>query len=343
MTGAAVLAAGAVAVVAVVVPGARYEGTGPAVDAAYVVKRVDGALSAAEPGAIAQMTVTTRSAGQPGGTTTTTTAEEWSYGDQWRSVTYSRAGHPVYDEGYHSSVFTLVNYLTRSWARQPGLGRPDVLAGPDALGTPVVPGSRPVPVPSGCQQGIMALPFLLQPGLPGVGFSASSPPATVARALRTDISCGALTVSGRQRVDGIEAIELTSRAGSPIAETIWVSPGTYLPVRLVVRSGPGAPVFQRTADIRWLRPTAQNLATLTVPIPAGFRQVPLDKAVLPILQQVPGGPAKAQALCPALTGPHAITGPVLPAPAPSALVVPRLSFSPPAAGILLRLGPGDIC
>ena len=33
----------------------------------------------------------------------------------------------------------------------------------------------------------------------------------------------------------------------------------------------------------------QNLAKLTVPIPAGFRQVPLPQAVWPIVPQIPGG------------------------------------------------------
>jgi hypothetical protein len=33
-------------------------------------------------------------------------------------------------------------------------------------------------------------------------------------------------------------------------------------------------VFRQTADITWLHPTAPNLAMLTVPIPADFRQVP---------------------------------------------------------------------
>jgi hypothetical protein len=339
---AAALAAGAVALVAVVVPGGRDDGTRPAVDAAYVVKRVDSALSAAGPGAIAQVAITTRSAATPGGTTVTTTAEEWSYGDQWRSVTYSRAGHPVYDEGFSpSSVYTLVSYLTRTWARQPGLGRPAVVAGPAALGYAAAPKGSPVPVPSGCGPPIAALPLLLQPGLPGIGFSASSPPATVAKALRTEISCGTLTVAGRQRVNGIEAIELTSRAGSPVPETIWVSPGTYLPVRIVIRSGPGAPVLLRTADITWLRPTAQNLAMLTVPIPAGFRQVPLAKAVALILYQVPGG-LKPQALCPMLTGPRAGTKPLVPAPFKGMPVVPRPSLSPPA-NIRITLGPGDVC
>jgi hypothetical protein len=337
---AAALAAGAAALVAVVAPGGRDDSPGPVADAAYVVQRADSALSAAGPGAIAQMTVTTRTT--VGGATTTTTSEEWSYGDQWRSVTYSPAGHPVYDEGFSpSSVFTLVSYLTRTWARQPGLGRPAVVAGPAALGYAATPKSSQVPVPGGCQRGAAALPLLLQPGLPGIGFSASSPPATVAKALRTEIACGALTVAGRQRVGGTDAIELTSRAGSLVSETIWVSPGTYLPVRIVIRPGPGTPVLQRMADITWLRPTTQNLARLTVPIPAGFRQVALSKAVASIMYQVPGGP-QPQALCPALYGPRAGTKPAFPAPLRTTPVIPRLPYSHPAAS-LIPLGPGDVC
>ena len=262
---AAALTAGAVAL-AVGVPGPRHHGAGgPAVDAAYVVKRVSSALNAAGPGEIAQMTVTTHRAVTPDGTAATTTAEEWSYGNQWRSVSYSPAGHPVYDEGFStSSVYTLVNYQTQVWARQPGLGRPVALA-------PHVPGPR------GCEPVVAALPRLFQPGLPGLPFSAGTRPSTVASALRAAIACGTLVSAGRQRVDGTEAIKLTSRPGSLISETIWVSPGTYLPVRVVIRL-PGMADLQRTSDITWLRPTAQNLAKLSVPIPAGFRQVPLTKA-----------------------------------------------------------------
>ena len=261
---AAALVAGAVALAAIGVPGARHDGTeGPPFTAAYVVNRVDSALGAAEPGEIAQMTVTTTGGAAISGGTTT--AEEWSYGDQWRSVTYSPAGYPVYDEGFStSSVYTLVNYPGRTWARQPGMGRPAAL----------VP---PVPRSSGCEPVVAALPWLFQPRPPGPGFSASSLPSTVASALRAAISCGTLAMAGRQRVDGAEAIKLTSRASSLISETIWVSPDTYLPVRVAMRF-PGMSVLQRTADITWLRPAAQNLARLTVPIPAGFRQVPLAEA-----------------------------------------------------------------
>jgi hypothetical protein len=289
---AAALAAGAVAAAAVVVPGAGH--TGSAVLTADVVKRVDSALSAAGPGQIAQMTVTTSGAALPGGTAATTTAEEWSYGDQWRSATYSPAGHLVYDEGFSSSsVYTLVSYLTRTWARQPGLGRPAAL-----------PAAGSLYGPRGCGPVSAAGPVLFRYGLPGTSSAASSLPSTVASSLRTAVSCGILDVAGRQRVDGVEAIELTSRPGSPVAETIWVSPGTYLPVRVVIRPASGTPGLQQTANITWLPPTAQNLARLTVPIPAGFRQVPLAQAVTPILPQITRLLLPtSMALCPSPAGP----------------------------------------
>jgi hypothetical protein len=271
---AAVLTAGAVLLAAIGMPGTRRGGTeGPAVNTAYVVKRVDSALDAAGPVAIAEMTITTSSAATAGGQTLATTAKEWSYGDQWRAVTYSAAGQLVYDEGSSSaSVYTVVSYQARTWARQPRLGGPAALA----------PGAR------GCGPLVAALPLPFQPGLPVPGVAASSLPATVARALRAAVSCGALTATGRQRVDGIEAIELTSRQDSVIPETIWVSPGTYLPLRVVIDPAPGQPGPRQTADITWLPPTAQNLNKLAVPIPAGFRQVPLAQAVRPLMRRVQG-------------------------------------------------------
>jgi hypothetical protein len=270
----AALAAGASAVAlrTIAAPSPGRNGTaGPTDRGSYVVKRVGSALLAAEPGEVGQMTVTTLGTAQPGGTTATTTSEEWSHGDQWRSVTTSSAGHPVYDEGSSTtSSFTLVSYLTRTWARQPGLGRPAATASG----------------PGSCEPVVAALPLLFQPRLPGTGFSASSP-LTVAGDLRAAVSCAVLAVAGRQRVDGIEAIQLTSRPGSKISETIWVSPSTYLPVRVIIRPAPTKPQSMR-ADITWLPVTAQNLAILAVPVPAGFRHVRLVDAVSPVSHQTPG-------------------------------------------------------
>jgi hypothetical protein len=335
-TGAtAVLAAGAAALAVVVVPGGRQGGIDTT---AYVVKQVDSALSAAGPGDIAQMTVTTSgtalgaggsTGGATGGSTgAATTTQEWSYGDQWRSVTYSSAGQPVYDEGFSAaSAYTLVNYRARVWVREPGLGRPAA--------------SLPVPGSSGCGLPVGAIAFLFRSGLPGIGSHVSSLPETVARAARAAVSCGTLTVAGHQRVDGIEAIELTSRAGGPVSETIWVSPGTYLPLRVVIRSGAGSAAAQLTADISWLAPTAQNLAKLTVPIPAGFRRVSLSAAVTPILGLIPGVPlswafgaavpsfTRLKAFCPAPAGLSATARPAASFPVVRPPATRRLVFSCP--------------
>ena len=73
------------------------------------------------------------------------------------------------------------------------------------------------------------------------------------------------------------------RPGALISETIWVSPATYLPVRAVVRFPFGKLAFRKTADISWLRPTAQDLGKLAVPVPAGFRHVPLGRLIRPLL------------------------------------------------------------
>jgi hypothetical protein len=293
----AALIGGATAVAVVVLPAAGHDGADAS---AAVVKRVNGALSAAEPGQIAQMTVTTRAVF--GGTTVTTTAEEWSYDGRWRLLADLPGGRPDYDEGFNaSSLFTVVSYQTRTWARQQ---------------EPIIP-APPTP-PNGCNRVIVLVPG------PRVGLSGSTLRATVAGNLRAAISCGTLTVTGRQRVDGIDAIELTSRPDSPLAETVWVSPGTYLPVRVVIRSAPGLP-GRLTANITWLPLNAQNLAKLTVPIPAGFGQVPLSAAVgPPVWPQLPASSLpKAGGLCQASGGPAAQTG-SRPFPTASPVLIPRL-------------------
>jgi hypothetical protein len=291
--GVAVLAAGAAALAVLVLPSVN----GPdrqAVDAAYVVKNVSSALATAAPGTIAQMTVTTT-----GGPNGTTTAEEWSNGEQWRSVMYSSPGHPVYDEGYGTkSGYTLVSYPTKTWARQAGLG------------LPYAPFSKsPASVKQGCGKALGTFPVVFRLGLPGTSTSASSLPMTVATALRTAVSCGSLVAEGRQTVDGFATIKLTSRPGSLITETIWVSPSSYLPVRVTVGSAAGYSPVQQTADFSWLQPTTQNLAKLTVAIPPGFRKVPVLQAIAPNVKRIPAG-----------TLPKPVARPL---PFPRALAIPR--------------------
>jgi hypothetical protein len=74
-------------------------------------------------------------------------------------------------------------------------------------------------------------------------------------------------VTGRVPVDGAAAIKLTgTRRLTSMPLTVYVSPATYLLVRVVI-GGLGQ-------DYRWLAPTAANLAMLKVRIPPGFRRVP---------------------------------------------------------------------
>jgi hypothetical protein len=314
---ATALAAGAVALAVTEVPGLVRGGTqGGAVDTAYVLKQVDSALQAAGPGEIAQMTVTThpmaagRTSGPPGvsheAAGPMVTAEEWSYGDQWRFAGDGTSATPILDMGYSPSAgYTEVSYKQRAWARSRDLSLPPGgLAGsPKSQPVPVsgapvsgAPGSgAPAGAPSsgapgsgapgsgapgsgapGCgRQAVSDLSWLLHPGLVGVmnGTTATLLPGTVASTLRNAVSCGTLAVTGRQPIDGIEVIELTSRPGSAINETVWVDPATYLPVRINVDLAPGAPTWQ-TVNITWLPATAQNLAKLIVPVPAGFSHIP---------------------------------------------------------------------
>lgn len=285
---AAVLAAGAVAALAIVVPGAGPISTRARItQSAYVLRRVDSALNAAEPGAIAQMTVRTLIA-TVGGKTRTVTAEEWSDGGRWRSVTFSSAGHPLYDQGSSASpVYTVVSYLRHTWGRQ-YLRAGHLTIGPRSGSHISMP--RGYSVPHGC---LFPVSLLFRSGLPGMRPSAGALPATVARDLRTAIRCGALRVAGRQRLDGVNAIKLRSTPKSPVTETVWASPSSYLPLRVVARMTPGHPlsaqaaeVVQQTADIRWLPPTTRNLARLAVSIPAGFRRVPLIRVLWPLLQHL---------------------------------------------------------
>jgi hypothetical protein len=283
---AAALAAGAVALAITGLPGAGRSGTqgqGPTINTAYVLKMVDGALNTAEPAEIAQMTITSRLSPPAGGTSSAVTAEEWFSGDQWRVLVMGTSGKPALDVSYGSPAgLTEVNYAQRAWARSRELSSP----GPQSPGPLSLPGpaswrpvpripATPAPVPAsgppGCAHAFTDLSWLLHPGL--VGATAAPLPGTMGSTLREAVSCGTLTVTGRQPVNGTEAIELTSRPGSVFDEVVWVNPATYLPMRIDVNSVPGTSGLKQTVDITWRPATAQNLTGLTVPIPAGFRRV----------------------------------------------------------------------
>jgi hypothetical protein len=107
--------------------------------------------------------------------------------------------------------------------------------------------------------------------------------ATISKAL----SCGLFHLSGRQWVDGVDAMPLVSQPrGAGFRVTLWVDPSTYLPVRMSATFLSGSDRGQQfVTDFRFLPPTRANLAALhaaerRAPIPATFRLLPQKYTVL---------------------------------------------------------------
>jgi hypothetical protein len=164
----------------------------------------------------------------------------WTYQNEAAMTALGAAGQPVATEqntsGRHGLTTVTVDYRDRTWwrATQAPLAPP--------------PGHR-IPVQQRC---------------PSTGVLPGS--ETWQSFIRQELSCGAYTEDGRQRVDGIDAIKLTGGNGVVNGVVLWIDPATYLPVR---QADPGA----RVTDYRWYRATPASLAHLKVTVPAGFRQV----------------------------------------------------------------------
>jgi hypothetical protein len=158
----------------------------------------------------------------------------WSYRNESALTALDAAGQPVAAEqntasGLYGTATLAVNYRDRTWWRATATLKPRV------------------PPP--------AQPSCFSPGVLPAHESWQSD-------IRQELSCGAYTEDGHQRVDGIDAIKLTGSNGV----VLWIDPSTYLPVR---QTGLGAGV----TDFRWYRATPASLAKLKLTVPAGFRRV----------------------------------------------------------------------
>jgi hypothetical protein len=108
------------------------------------------------------------------------------------------------------------------------------------------------------------------------------------------LACGAASVTGHVRINGMETTKITGRQvtvrmspgeARAVHEkwararwTLYVNPRTYLPVRIIGSSeafggSGGRTLFRSVTDAHWLPPTRANIAKALVTIPAGFRQV----------------------------------------------------------------------
>ena len=159
----------------------------------------------------------------------------WTYRNDATVTAFTATGQPLLAEEItpttdgHGATTVAVNYLDRTWWQATVTAKPGVRA----------------PAQPSCSAG----------GFPG--------PQNPQSVIRQELSCGAYTEGGRQRVDGIDTIKLTGTRGL----VLWIDPATYLPVRQVV---PGAEPNQ--TDFRWYPATSVGLAKLKVAVPAGFRQ-----------------------------------------------------------------------
>ena len=241
LTAAAVVAT----LLAVLLPGSPGTGTGGSVTTDAYVAHVESALN--EAGRENLMTYArtdypngvslrplpgAEASGSTGGVHADTTVR-WTYQGTLEFSGYA-AGRLVLSQQVHTTsgqlVTTVVTYSQRTWWRSSqSLGGP-----PSEAAT--------------C-------------GGPGVQIGQGGWPAFI----RAELRCGGFALDGRYRVDGIDAIKMTSRQAGL---TVWVNPASYLPVRLT-RSGQ----YDSVTDFRWLAPTAARLAQLNIAIPAHFRQV----------------------------------------------------------------------
>jgi hypothetical protein len=88
-------------------------------------------------------------------------------------------------------------------------------------------------------------------------------------------------MTGYADIDGAETVKISgSRViGTGSAETtntltLFVSPSTYLPVRIILSlGGAGLHTTWTSFDFHWLPPTAANRARASVTVPCGYQQV----------------------------------------------------------------------
>jgi len=268
----AVTAAAAIAVTAGTGAPARTQaGVAQARTAAYVISRVEDALAGEH------LVFRGHTTGGGWGPTIT-----WVYGARTRfeEFTGSGCGHPLPDgscthkggskpylttgdaliHGKRYSVY--VTYFNRKWSASPGWWS--------------------VPASACSRTGALEMG--------GPQIPTSHWPAFI----HATVACGAATVTGHVRIDGMQTTKIT---GSPLTVrmqgrearavrekwvrvqwTLYVDPKTYLPVRMSSSNrtfGGPAPsyVFTSVTDVQWLPPTAANIAKTLVTIPPGFRHV----------------------------------------------------------------------
>jgi hypothetical protein len=263
--GAACAAAG-LAILAVVTTGTDANSAAQARTVAYVTSRVENALASEN------LVFVGRSSGTVGGGYYVT----WAYGPRNRWEAYSNGGGAITTSG-------ILPMKGPVWAQ----------------GTALVGGKLVAAYVTYFDHRYSLWPLRSQPSSAcsaGAALSMAAPiiPTTHwSSYIDATLACGAATVTGHVKIDGVETTEITGKpdtvklsAGYSKAVkekfatarwTLYVNPVTYLPVRMVGStetfggsSGITNSVF--VTNVRWLQPTRANVAQALVTIPPGFHR-----------------------------------------------------------------------
>jgi hypothetical protein len=249
---AAVLTAGALGVAEVTGAFGQSAGGAQVRTTAYVISRVERALSAPDMANMVAYTRTVYPAGVtlrpvPGGVNGSAGPGAgspraggyellWAYHHATKLSAFTATGQHVFNErisvGKGSLATTVMTYTSHTWWTAHSA-------------RPAVTGSAS----ASC--------------LPGGEIRLNGNPNAWPDFIHSQLACGAYTVAGRQELGGVDALKITAASGQI---TLWVNPATYLPMRL--ERGDLTQV-----NFQWLAPTRANLAMLNMPVPASFHQV----------------------------------------------------------------------
>ena len=277
---AAVAAIALIALIALIGPGARPgTGTTSARTTAYVVKRVEHALSAGhfvvEGRATGRWTLSVHGHRVHGSSGLTLS---WAYGNRDRMEEFTLAGKPWLDDGTAliggKLTGAYVTHFDHRYSLYP-------------------PGHARLKACSATAQLVLGGPAVTIPNWPAF--------------IREMLGCEAATVTGHARIGGVETTLISgsidiplskgygrtvNEAGMRVRYTLYVDSATYLPVRAYGSTetyagtrGPTTSAYATT--VRWLPPTTANIAKALVTIPAGYKHVDSPADQQPWASQYP--------------------------------------------------------
>jgi hypothetical protein len=167
--------------------------------AAYVVHRVDGALSQVPVRKLVEQVYTSRLSIRDSVPRPRVPSQlAWYYRERSRIIEFGLTGRAVVELASPSGI--AVDYLHRTWARQLDQARRLRV---NSHGCATEPTSR-------------IIIFTATPSF-----------------IQATLACGGLVYAGRVRVNGVMTIKLVSARQEPYSVTLYVSSSSYLPVRLV--------------------------------------------------------------------------------------------------------------